>query len=34
VYSGKPLPNENTFELAGLDSVRRKIAAACNWPPP
>jgi hypothetical protein len=34
VYTGKPLPNENTFELAGLDPVRRKIAAACNWPQP
>jgi hypothetical protein len=34
VYAGKPLPSETTFQLAGLDSVRRKIATACNWPPP
>jgi hypothetical protein len=34
VFTGKPRPNENTFELAGLDPVRRKIAAACNWPQP
>ena len=34
VYAGKGLPSENTFQLAGLDSVRRKIATACNWPPP
>jgi Type VI secretion system VasI, EvfG, VC_A0118 len=34
VYAGKPLPSESTFQLAGLDSVRRKIATACDWPPP
>jgi hypothetical protein len=32
VYAGKSQPNENTFQLAGLDRVRRKVAAACNWP--
>ena len=34
VYAGKDPPNEGTFQLAGLDPVRRKIAAACNWPQP
>jgi hypothetical protein len=34
VYAGKGLPSESTFQLAGLDAVRRKIATACNWPPP
>jgi Type VI secretion system VasI, EvfG, VC_A0118 len=34
VYAGKGPPYESTFQLAGLDSVRRKIAAACNWPQP
>jgi hypothetical protein len=34
VHAGKGLPSETTFQLAGLDSVRRKIATACNWPPP
>ena len=34
VYAGKDLPSETTFQLVGLDSVRRKIATACNWPPP
>jgi hypothetical protein len=32
VYAGKSQPNENTFQLAGLDRVRRKVATACNWP--
>jgi len=32
VYAGKSSPYESTFKLAGLDPVRRKIAAACNWP--
>jgi Type VI secretion system VasI, EvfG, VC_A0118 len=32
VYAGKAPPYESTFKLAGLDPVRRKIAAACNWP--
>jgi len=34
VYAGKSPPYETTFTLAGLDPVRRKIAAACNWPQP
>jgi hypothetical protein len=34
VYAGKGPPYESTFQLAGLDSVRRKIEAACSWPPP
>jgi hypothetical protein len=34
VYAGKGPPYESTFQLAGLDPVRRKIAAACNWPHP
>lgn len=33
VYAGKSQLNENTFQLPGLDQVRRKIASACNWPP-
>lgn len=32
VYAGKTFPYENTFDLVGLDSVRRKLATACNWP--
>jgi hypothetical protein len=32
VYAGKGPPYESTFQLAGLDPVRRKIAA--NWPQP
>ncbi len=34
VYAGKGQPYESTFQLVGLDPVRRKIAAACNWPQP
>jgi hypothetical protein len=34
VYAGKSPPYESTFQLVGLDPVRRKIAAACNWPQP
>ena len=34
VYVGKGPPNESTFQLVGLDPVRRKIAAACKWPQP
>jgi hypothetical protein len=34
VYAGEDLLPEITFQLAGLDSVRRKIAAACDWPQP
>jgi hypothetical protein len=32
VYAGKALPYESTFQLVGLDAVRRKLAKACNWP--
>jgi hypothetical protein len=32
VYAGKTPPYESTFKLVGLDPIRRKIAAACNWP--
>jgi len=32
VYAGKTPPYESTFQLVGLDPVRRKIAAACKWP--
>jgi hypothetical protein len=34
VYAGKNPPNEGMFQLAGLDSVRRKIGPACDWPQP
>jgi len=34
VYAGNRPPHESTFQLVGLDPVRRKIAAACNWPRP
>jgi Type VI secretion system VasI, EvfG, VC_A0118 len=34
VYAGKTPPYESTFQLVGLDPVRRKIVAACNWPQP
>ena len=34
VYAGKTPPYESTFNLVGLDPIRRKIAAACNWPQP
>jgi len=34
VYAGKGPPYESAFQLGGLDPVRRKIAAACNWPQP
>jgi hypothetical protein len=34
VYAGKGPPNESTFQLVGLDPVRCKIAAVCNWPQP
>jgi hypothetical protein len=26
--------HEATFQLTGMDSVRKKIGSACNWPPP
>jgi hypothetical protein len=32
VYAGEAHPYESTFELIGLDPVRRKIATACSWP--
>jgi hypothetical protein len=32
VYAGKTPPYESMFQLAGLDPVRRQIAAACKWP--
>ena len=32
VYAGKAPPYESTFKLVGLDPIRRKIGAACNWP--
>lgn len=31
VYAGKNPPYESTFQLTGLDSVRRKLAPACGW---
>jgi hypothetical protein len=34
VYAANGPPHESTFQLVGLDPVRRKIAAACNWPQP
>ena len=34
VYAGNAPPYESTFKLIGLDPVRRKIGAACNWPSP
>jgi Type VI secretion system VasI, EvfG, VC_A0118 len=34
VSVGKAPPQESTFQLAGLDAVRRKLAVACNWPQP
>ncbi|WP_083218926.1 type VI secretion system-associated protein TagO [Bradyrhizobium icense] len=34
VYAGRTSSNEGAFKLAGLDSVRRKIATMCNWPQP
>ncbi len=33
VIDGPGPSHEATFQLAGLDSVRQKIAAACQWPP-
>jgi Type VI secretion system VasI, EvfG, VC_A0118 len=32
VHDGNSSPHETTFKLTGLESVRRKIAVACNWP--
>jgi hypothetical protein len=33
VFDGKGRGQEATFQLAGLDSVRKKIGLACKWPP-
>src|SRR5882672_8143224 len=33
VLDGPDTSYEATFPLAGLDAVRKKIAAACKWPP-
>jgi len=33
VLDGPETGYEATFQLAGLDAVRDKIAAACKWPP-
>ena len=34
VLDGSGPGHEATFQLAGLDAVREKIAAACKWAPP
>ena len=34
VYAGNAPPHESSFQLDGLEPVRRKIAAACKWPQP
>jgi hypothetical protein len=33
VFDGRGRGQEATFQLAGLDSVRKKIGLACKWPP-
>ncbi|MBR0816800.1 hypothetical protein [Bradyrhizobium liaoningense] len=33
VYAGTAPPYEETFELTGLDAVRRRFAKVCVWPP-
>jgi hypothetical protein len=33
VFDGPGPIHEATFQLAGLDAVREKIAVACKWPP-
>jgi hypothetical protein len=33
VFDGQGLGQEATFQLTGLNSVRKKIALACKWPP-
>jgi Type VI secretion system VasI, EvfG, VC_A0118 len=33
VFDGPGLSHEATFQLAGLDAVREKIAVACKWAP-
>ncbi|WP_314957512.1 hypothetical protein [Bradyrhizobium cosmicum] len=32
VYTGPAPPHEETFELTGLDAVRRRFAKVCTWP--
>ena len=34
VTDGQGLGHEATFQLTGMDDVRKKIGSACNWPPP
>ena len=34
VVDSQGLGHEATFELTGMDDVRKKIGTACNWPPP
>ena len=31
VYGSQAIPHEATFHLAGLDAVRRRVAAVCKW---
>ena len=33
VFDGRGPSQEATFQLTGLDSVRKKIGLACKWPP-
>jgi hypothetical protein len=33
VLDRSSLSHEATFQLAGLDAVRERIAAACKWAP-
>jgi hypothetical protein len=33
VFDWPGVGQEATFQLTGLDSIRKKIGAACNWPP-
>jgi hypothetical protein len=33
VFNGQGPGQEATFQLTGLDSVRKKIGLACKWPP-
>lgn len=34
VYAGKTPPYQSTFQLTGLDSVRRRLAVTCGWSGP
>ncbi|MGM4931110.1 hypothetical protein [Tardiphaga sp. 619_E2_N8_5] len=34
VHVGKGPAYESTFQLVGLNAIRRKMATACNWPAP